>query len=157
MSLFNKKSPKKQTEVQLMKKVEQLVSEDPDLKYNGFFKDKNRNSVAVFIKKTDTEIEISLLDLYEKISVLQAEKSEDKAQINRLSVTSVNIGYGSLLMREFLYQCKIHGVKKIDGSFTFAKIKNEEKERALHFFAKHGFEIHFSNTENKAVIHFESE
>lgn len=157
MSIFNKKSLKKNTEAQLMQKVEQLVNEDPNLKYNGFFKDKEGNSVALFSKQSDSQIEISLLDPYARISVLQASFQENQAQLLKLSVASCNKGYGSLLMREFLYQCKMHSAKIGDSFMDPIKVKNEDKQRAVHFFSKYGFEIHFNSKDSQAVIHFKPE
>ena len=153
MSIFNKKSPKKKSEAQLMKKVQQIVSENPQQKYCGFFKDKERNSVALFVNENESKIEVELVDLYMQFSQIHAEVIENKVHIKDLSVYLTNIGYGSLMMHEFLYQCKLRSISEIDGELNFTKSKNEDRLRAIHFFNKYGFEIQFDSKNTKAIIH----
>lgn len=152
MSLFNKKSPKMKSESQLMKEVEKIISENPEKKYCGFFKDKERKSVALFVNQDESKIEITLLDLYMEYSQICAEISENKAIIKSLSISLINMGYGSLLMHEFLYQCKIHAITDIEGELYFSKLKNEDLLRIDHFFKKHEFEIQFDTKNTKAII-----
>lgn len=74
------------------------------------------------------------------------EKYDNDVKICDIQGTQ-NLGYGSLGLSLLIEWCKHEGIRRIYGDLSVHDLGH--KDRLLHFYAKHGFSIHYDNIENE--------
>ncbi len=81
------------------------------------------------------------------LAVLKAVFDENKALIGDIDVPKklVNRGLGSKLIVRFEEICREKGIIEINGNLS--NTDADHKERLLHFYSKHGYEIDYIDDE----------
>lgn len=109
----------------------------------GFGKRNDINNIEIVENDNDVLLVLRAIEKKTCLGMLKAVFDGNKALLGDIDIPKryVNRGLGSKLIERFEVICKEKGIVEINGNLS--NTDADHKDRLLHFYGKHGYEIDY--------------